>query len=501
MNSKMKLLGAVVLTALGVTACSKGAASDAPAVATAVASVGNLSVTVEANGTVTPVDTVQVKSKASGEVLQLLADVGDSVVPGKLLARIDPRDVNSAYQQALANLKLAKAQLANDKLVLDRAKDLLAHGVITQQQYDADNLTYVGDQAGLVKAQSIYSLDSLELGDVTIVSPIRGTVIERFVGVGSVIQSGSSGFSGGTTLFTVANLDSMQIVTQVDETDIGKVKPGQTATVKVDAYPNRTFEGIVKKIDPQSVSVQNVTMFNVVVSLDNQSRLLLPGMDGDVTILAGQAKRVLLVPNGALVDPRDVGPTAMALGMNPDSLPFGRLGRGGRGGRSGAGGRVAMAGDSRSGGASRGGAPGDGSAAKGAQADAPRSFGADLPDSVRAQMDSLRAKVARGAISQDSMRSFFRSMRARMGGSGGEASGNGPAGETSTRPAVVFVMNNGKPAVRSIRVGLNNWDSTEVVQGLQAGDTIAVVGGLQLQAQQQAFENRIRSRRGGMFGG
>ncbi len=386
-SGKTRALGVVLLTALGVTACSKGAATEAPGVSTAVASVGNLSVTVQTNGTVEPVDTVQVKSLASGQVLNLYADVGDSVRVGQVLARIDPRNVNSAYQQARANLKLAKAQLANDKLVLGRAKDLLAHGVITQQRYDSTNLGYVRDQAGLVSAQSIFSLDSLEMGDVTVLAPIRGTVIERFVGVGDVIEAGSSGFSGGTNLFTIANLDSMQIVAEVAETDVGKVKAGQTATVTVDAYPNRTFQGIVKKIDPQSVVQQNVTMFNVVVSLGNQSRLLLPGMDGDVTILCSQANHVLLVPNNAILTPNETGPAATALGLKIDSAASGGSGRQGRGG-----------------------------------------------------------------------------------------SPTGVAGGAPTGRGAVFVMDNGRTVVRAVRTGTKGPNYTQVVQGLQAGDTVAVVG-------------------------
>ncbi len=508
MNTKMKVFGVVLLAALGVSACQKGEAADAPKMSTAVVNRGNLAITVEANGTVQPVDSVQVKSKASGQILNLYVDVGDSVNEGQLLAKIDPRDVNNNYAQQKANLEVAKAQVENAKAQLDRSKELLDAGVITQQEYDTNNLNYVTAQAQLVRAQNNYDLAKIELNDVTITAPIRGVIIDRNVAAGTVIQSGASGFSGGTTLFTVANLDSMQIQTLVDETDVGKLKPGLAATVKVDAYPNRTFQGIVKKIEPQAVTQQSVTMFNVIVSLDNQSRLLLPGMNGDVTILVNRADNVLLIPNNALVQMKDVGPAAMALGVDPDSLR-GMMrgafrGRGERGGTGGNGGnRVAMAGRTQQGGAAQRGSgrsEAQGGARSGEARNGERSFGAGLPDSVRTELDTLRAKVARGEISRDSMRAVFMKMR---GGAAGEGEGaTNVAGEEGPgRSAVVFVVKGGKAMPRVVHVGLNDWDSTQIVSGVDAGDSVAVVGAAQLQAQQQAFQNRIRNRRGGMFGG
>ncbi len=492
MNTKMKVFGVVLLAALGATACQKGEAADAPSISTAVAAKGDLNITVEANGTVQPVDSVQVKSKASGQILKLYVDVGDSVSAGQLLAQIDPRDVNNNFAQAEANLEVAKAQVENTKAQLDRSRELLDAGVITQQEYDTNNLNYVTAKSSMVRAQTNYDLAKIELNDVTITAPISGTIIDRNVAVGSVIQSGSSGFSGGTTMFTLANLDSMQIQTLVDETDVGKLKPGLTATVKVEAYPSRVFEGIVKKIEPQAVTQQSVTMFNVIVSLDNQSRLLLPGMNGDVTILVNQASNVLLIPNNALVQPQDVGPAALALGLNTDSLNFRELMRDARGGNRGS-----AAGNGQ---ARRTSFRGQGGAPSRSAQDGQGSFGANLPDSVRVEFDSLRAKVARGEISRDSMRAVFQKLRPEMGGGGREGA---PAdqSEAGTRSAVVFVMSHGKPQPKLIRVGLNDWDYTEVLEGLNPGDSLAVIGAAQLQAQQQAFQNRIRNRAGGMFGG
>ncbi len=504
MNTKIKTLAIVALAALGATACKAGEAENAPKIQTAVANRGDLRITVEATGTVEPVRSVDVKSKASGQILQLLVDVGDSVHSGAILAKIDPRDVNNNFEQAQANLEVAKAQAANAKAQLDRSKALLDSGVITQQEYEQNNLSYVTARSSLVRAQTNYDLAKLQLADVTIQAPIDGTIISKGTGIaeGAVIQSGSSGFSGGTTLFTMANLDSMQVRTQVDETDVGQLHAGLPATVKVESYPNRTFAGRVEKIEPQAVTTQNVTMFNVIVSIDNKSGLLKPGMNGDVEILVNQASNALLIPNNAIVQPQDVGPAALVLGMNVDSLDYRSLMRAGRSGMNGA----------RRNGASANGANASqrtarqGSSARNAGSGAAGTQMAagqrQMPEGMRAEVDSLRAKVQRGEITQDSMRAVFRAMRERNGGAVGANGAQADPSEANTRSAVVFVVNHGKPEPRTIQLGLNDWDSAEVLSGLNEGDSVAVIGALQLQAQQQEFMNRIRNRGGGLpFGG
>ncbi len=501
MTTQIKTLAIVVLAALGATACKAGEAENAPNIQTAVATRGDLRISVEATGTVEPVRSVDVKSKASGQILQLLVDVGDSVHAGTILAKIDPRDVNNTYQQAEANLEVAKAQATNAKAQLDRSKALLDSGVITQQEYESNNLSYVTARSSLVRAQTNYELAKLQLADVTIMAPIDGTIIAKGTGIaeGAVIQSGSSGFSGGTTLFTMANLDSMQVRTQVDETDVGQLHAGLPSTVKVESYPDRTFEGRVEKIEPQAVTTQNVTMFNVIVSIDNRAGLLKPGMNGDVEILVNQANNVLLIPNNAIVEPQDVGPAALVLGLNVDSLDFRSLVRAGRAGAaSAANGRNGGAQSAARQGVAAGARTGNG-AAQVAGARDPAGARA-MPEAMRAEFDSLRAKVERGEITQDSMRAAIRAVREQAGMSGANAQAG--SGQANTRSAVVFVVNNGKPQPRTIEVGLNDWDSTEILSGLNEGDSIAVIGALQLQAQQQEFMNRMRNRAGGLpFGG
>jgi len=420
-------LGAVL--ALGACQSGEAAEEDAPTLETVEVSRGDLRLEAEATGAVEPIRSVEVKSKASGEILRLHTDVGDEVGQGALLAEVDPRDVQNAFDQAEADLEVARAQGEIAGAQLERSERLLESGVITEQEHEQTRLDAANAQAGLVRAETNYRLAELRLSDVAIRAPLAGTIIQKSVEEGQVIQSASQNVSGGTTLFLMANLNRMQVRTLVDETDMGDIQAGLPATVRVEAFPDRTFQGTVQRVEPQAVVEQNVTMFPVIVDLDNRAGLLKPGMNAEVSVLIDEASDVLLVPNNAIVQPADVGPAAMALGMNVDEMDLVAF-LGGRAGRPGA---------------ASGGNP-----------------------------------AARGDAQE---------------GAGGPGPG-APARET--RSAAVFVMNaQGQPELRPIRIGINDWDNTQVVEGLEEGETLAVVGAAQLQAQQQEFLERIRSRRGG----
>jgi len=503
MNAKILKWGAGAMLLLGMAACKSGeAATNSTGYATAVVTRGDVRNEADATGTVQPIRSVDVKSKASGEIIKLHVDVGDTVHTGELLAEVDPRDVQNNYDQAKANLDVANKSLQISKSQLDRSKDLLKGGVITQEQYETNELSYANAVASQVRAQTSFELAQKELSDAMIVAPMNGTILTRTVSEGQVIQSASQNVSGGTTLFTMANLAEMQVVALVDETDVGALKAGMPATVKVDAYPDRTFDGKVLKIEPQAVVSQNVTNFNVIIDLDNRDRLLKPGMNAEVTILENSALNVLMVPTGAIVQPRQVGPAAMALGLDVDNLDLsqfagGRFMRGNgdsargaqggasrsQGGQTAQGGRTALRG--------QGGQVGQRSRASGQRTGARTSQNAARL-SMGPEFDSLRAKVARGEITQDSMRVLAEALRQHADS----------AADPNVKSVVVFVVKDGKPTPKLVRIGISDWDNAAVVSGLQENDTVAVVSAAQLQAQQQAFMNRIRERMGGSpFGG
>lgn len=471
MNRFVVLAGAT----LALASCRTGEAAEetSPRFITAQASRGNLELRAEATGAVEPVREVEVKSKASGEVLRLHADVGDRVERGALLAEIDPRDVRNRFNQTEADLAVARAQLEISQAQLERQRQLLDAQVITQAEFENASLSFANAQASLVRARTNHELAELQLADVNIRAPMEGTIIQKNVEEGVVIQSASSNVSGGTALFVMANLGDMQVRTLVDETDMGDLEAGLSASVRVEAYPDRTFEGVVEKIEPLATVEQNVTMFPVIVSLDNRFGLLKPGMNAEVEIFIDQATDVVIVPNNAVVQPSDVGPAALALGLELDDVALSEfMGPGG----------------SRGGFAGRGGAATDG---------------------PMARIRQLRAQAQAGEISQDSMRSAVQALREQAGGAFSGARG-GPAGdgagarrERETRPGAVFVLGaDNIPEPRLVQLGIGDWDNVEIVSGLQGDETLVVVGPAQLQAQQAEFMERMRSRMGGSpFGG
>ena len=499
MTRKTLTLALAGMVAVVTAACSNDeSVTEGSSLTTVEVTRGDLSIRAEATGTVEPIRTVEVKSKASGEILRLHADVGDEVGPGSLLADIDPRDVQNRFNQTEADLAVAQARLEISEAQLERSDQLLGAAVITPQEHESSRLEFANSQASLVKAKTNHDLAILQLNDVRIRAPAAGTIIQKSVEEGVVIQSASQNVSGGTALFMMANLKEMQVRTLVDETDMGQLASGLEAIVTVEAFPDESFRGVVDKIEPQATVVQNVTMFPVIVSLDNSAGLLKPGMNAEVEVLIDEALDVVLVPNNAIVQTSDVGPAAMALGLNIEDMDLMQFMRGGRGSSRG--------GQGFTGGRGQGGEPqSEGAEAASGEGDSPPGDGQDDQGSIMAQLQELRAQVESGEISQESMRA---EMQRLGGGRGGRAARGGGADVTrastrDTRPAVVFVMGaDSIPKPRLVQMGLNDWDHTQIVMGVEAGDVLVVVGAAQLMAQQQEFQSRMMSRMGGnLFGG
>ncbi len=190
-----------------VVACGTDAADEEMVLQSATVMRGDLRITAEATGSVEPIRTVEVTSKASGEVTRLYVDIGDEVEPGALLAEVDPRDVQNAFDQAEADLDVARARLEISQAQLDRSEELLRSGVISTQEHESRSLDFANSRATLVRAETNYELSQLRLSDVTIRAPLAGTVLEKNVEEGQVIQSASQNVSGGTTLVVMADLE------------------------------------------------------------------------------------------------------------------------------------------------------------------------------------------------------------------------------------------------------------------------------------------------------
>ena len=197
---------------------------------------------------------------------------------------------------------------------------LFKERIITSAENEAAEVDYANSQATVLRNRASLDLRAQSLEEATVRAPVAGTVIEKSVALGQVIASGTGTFGGGTTILKMADLTKVRVRTLVNETDIGKVRAGLPATVTVDAFPDRPFQGTVEKIEPQATIQASVTMFPVLVSIDNSSGLLMPGMNGEVSIEVERRDNTLAVSNDAVRSPNEVVSVATLLGLNPDSV-------------------------------------------------------------------------------------------------------------------------------------------------------------------------------------
>ena len=314
----MRLFLRLFLVAV-LAACAEEPAGG-PLYETATADRRTIEVSVSSSGVVEPLATVEVKSKASGEVLDVLVEVGDHVERDTLLVRIDPRTVRNDLAQREAELKAALSRREIARSQMSRAEALLAKGTFTQLDREQAALDLANAEADVVAAQVSVENARIAVDDTDVRAPITGTVIQKPVERGQVISSPTRDVAGGSPLMQMADLSEVQIRALIDETDIGKIRPGMSAKVSVAAYPNQPFPGEVVKIEPQAVVEQNVTMFAVLVSIDNRDGLLMPGMNSEVDISIARSEDVVTIPVMALRTNRDIASTAVVLGLEETDL-------------------------------------------------------------------------------------------------------------------------------------------------------------------------------------
>jgi len=471
-RSAVSALSALAVLAVLAAGCKK----DAPQVVYRAVPVErrDIIVSAQAAGAIQPDTTVEVKSKASGEVLQLNAETGQLVRRGALLVHIDPRNARNALAQAQADLDVAQAKLTNATSQKRRADELFQTQAITEEEHDTALLDYADAKAEVVRSQVSVDNARIQLEDTDVRAPATGTIIEQDIERGTVIASATSNVSGGTTLLKMADLNLVQVRTLVDETDIGKVQPDQRATITVDAYPNRTFEGTVLKIEPQAETEQNVTVFPVLVRIHNEEGLLRPGMNTEVEIHVGQREGVLAVPNAALRTARDVGSAAQVLGLSSAAVQQ-QL--------------AASAGPAAS---SAGATPRTQDERAGAAADSGR----------RGPVDSTRRTLSDSAR-RAGLRDSLRALGGAAGGTTGGQRGFGGAGrrargtDASGGRYIVFVKRNGAPTPLWIRTGLTDLDYSEVLNGLGPDDSVYVLPSASLVQSQQDMKQRMNQITGG----
>lgn len=307
------------LTAVAIVACHKEQKIADP-LPIATVTRGDIAVRVQATGSVTPINPVDIKSKAAGTIIQEPVDVGSVVKRGDLLAQVDPRDVKSQFDQAVADDVVSAAalqQALRDKI---RTDTLFLRNVITAAAHDSSGTQYASAVSTMIGSRAALDLKRQGLEDATVRAPIGGTVVSRGVTVGQIITSTTTSPNGGTTLMTVADLSKVRMLVTIDEVEMGNIRVGLPASVAVDAFPDRTFDGVLEKIEPQAVVTQGVTFFPVEVSISNKEGLLMPGMNGEVTIRAADLKSVLQAPIDVIRATNELAPVARMFNIPVDTL-------------------------------------------------------------------------------------------------------------------------------------------------------------------------------------
>jgi HlyD family secretion protein len=311
---RRKTVGLLILVGLAVGAVGLYAfykPNVPPQVQTARVTEGDVVEAVGATGTLEAVTTVQVGTQVSGTISELHADFNSIVHKGQLLARLDPSLFQTQIEQAKANLLRAQADVERLKVALtdaqvkgQRAEDLAKTKLIAQQDLDSARVAIQAAQAELrssqaqvTQAQAALNQNQVNLEHTVITAPIDGIVIARNVDVGQTVAASMQ----APTLFVLAaDLTKMRVNTNVDEADVGRIRPDQTARFRVDAFPTEEFIGKVQQIRLQPVVQQNVVTYSTVVEVANPQYKLKPGMTATISIEIARREKVLRVPNSAL---------------------------------------------------------------------------------------------------------------------------------------------------------------------------------------------------------
>ena len=306
---------------------------------------GNLAKSVVATGKIEPITKVEIKSKASGIVKKLYVDYGDKVTKGQVLAELDKEEIQARVDQARAQLEGSSASLNGTRADLERAKvdaegpdvpllkrayeraqGMAKDGVVSASALDDAEKNYemalnkqnvskaqlqvlqakIGQAQGQV-AQDRANLKQLEeeLGYTTIESPIDGIVLSRDVEIGDAVSSILVLGSSSTLVMTLGDTSEVYVKGKVDESDIGKVYLGQPARIKVESFKDKTFTGKVTKISPMGVEKDNVTTFEVRVSINNPEGVLKAMMTANAEIILEEHKNVLQIPEGSIIYDKD----------------------------------------------------------------------------------------------------------------------------------------------------------------------------------------------------
>ena len=311
----MKKLSLIVLVlvvvGVGAGVYTMRRSQPEPTVTTQPLSRGDIVDTVGATGTVEAVETVDVGTQVSGVVKELFADFNSIVRKGQIIAKLDPSLIETQIEQQSANVARAEAEVERLKVAfadaeqkLDRARQMSERSLIPRTELETAEVNVKSAeaqirsaQASLTQARAQLNNQRVNLGYTTIVAPIDGIVISRNVDQGQTVAASMN----APTLFVIAaDLTKMQVVANIDEADVGRMRPSQNVSFRVDAFPNDTFRGTVQQVRLQPAVVQNVVTYSTVIAVPNPELKLKPGMTANVNIEIARRSNALRIPNAAL---------------------------------------------------------------------------------------------------------------------------------------------------------------------------------------------------------
>lgn len=460
--------------------------SDPPQFLTGAVTKGEVVQSVSANGTLNPVLNVQVGSQISGNILKLNADYNSLVKSNQVVAELDPAIFLAVVHQCDGDLANAKASLELQQVEARRAETLSKSKLLADSDYDKAFADLHQAEAMVKIKEAALEKAKVDLAHCTIYAPVDGIVISRNVDVGQTVAASMN----APTLFVIANdLSKMQIDANVSEADVGTVEDGQVANFTVDAFPGRTFTGKVTQIRNSPVTVQNVVTYDTVIEVSNPDLKLKPGMTATISIVTAQKPDVLKIPNAALrfrmPEPQTnqtfVAKMLARMGIGKTASAHATT-------------SLAMSGTNKT--ASAEGSP-------------PPLTGKEPPEELARRVREMRD---RGEEPPPEIRARLRELYqsgvlARGGGGGGGGPGGGGGGPMGgggggggQRPrnlpqsahTIYTVVTNAppspdgtsKPQPVRIRTGITDGIYTEVLSGLQDGDT--VVTGVKMTAAQMA---------------
>ena len=406
-----------------------------PDVSTVTVTEGDIVDTVGATGALEAVTTVQVGSQVSGIIQELRVDFNSIVREGDVIMRLDPSLFETQLEQARANLLRSEAEAERLSVAVDdaatqlrRSRELAAEDLISETELEAAEVNLRSAEAQLKSAQAqirqsqaSLSMNEVNLEHTVIRAPIDGIVTSRLVDVGQTV---AASFQAPELFVIAADLTKMRVIANIDESDVGRIRPDQRVTFTVDAFPAEAFEGSVSQIRLEPIVTQNVVTYATVIDAPNPELKLKPGMTATVTVEVARRENVTRIPNSAL---RFRPTPAVFATLGQPVPPELQVGRSAGAGATGGGGGTARSGEPPAGVERPGGTPGG--AADGGfgppGGGGPGGFGGGgggAPDPERRQRMMERMQQ----MSPEERQEFFARMRERRAAGGGPGGGGGP---------------------------------------------------------------------------